>query len=91
MRFVLLGFGAAAALLGLGGGMLAVSITDYLDSPRALNSAAGLPVFEVDGVLVQYAPFELGPEVPVLVAGIVVLVASVVLAATVWRPRLIRV
>ena len=91
MRFVLLGLGAAVALLGLGGGMLAVSITDYLDSPRALNSAAGLTVFEVDGVLVQYAPFEPGLEVAALGAGIVMLVASLVLAVIVWRPRLIRV
>ncbi len=91
MRFVLLGLGAALALLGLGGGMLAASITDYLDSPRTLSSTSGLPVFEVDGVLVQYAPFETGLEVTVLGAGIVMLVASLVLAATVWRPRLIRV
>ncbi|NYF09580.1 putative membrane protein YfcA [Leifsonia sp. AK011] len=91
MRFAFLAFGTAVALLGLGGGMLAVSITDYLDSPRTLSSTSGLAVFEVDGVLVQYAPFETGQEVTVLGAGFVVLVASLVLAAIVWRPRLIRV
>ncbi len=91
MRFALLGLGAAVALLAVGGGMLALSITGYLSSPQPLNSSSGLVVFTVDGQFVQYAPFAMGPEVWVLAAGIVALVASLVLAAIAWRRRRARV
>ncbi len=87
MRFALLGLGAAVAILAVGGGMLGLSITRYLGSPQFLNSFSGLVVFNVDGRLVQYAPFVVGPEIWVLGAGIVALVASLVLAAIAWRRR----
>ena len=71
--------------------MLALSVTAYLGSPRALNSASGDVVFTVDGELVQYPPWVAGPELSVLVVGIIVLTASLVLAATTWKPRRPRV
>ncbi len=91
MRFVVLGLGAAVALLVVGGGMLALSVTDYLGSPQYLNSASGLVVFKVDGRLVQYGPFFPGVEIVVLGAGIVGLVASLLLAAITWKRRRARV
>jgi hypothetical protein len=91
IRFAALGLAAAAALLGVGGWMLAQSISEYIDSPSPLNSAVGLVVFKVDGELVQYGPFAPGPELLLLAAGIVGLVASLVLAAITWKRRAARV
>lgn len=82
---------AAVALLVVGGGMLALSVTRYLGSPQALNSASGYVVFTVDGEFVQYPPWVAGPELSVISVGVVVLVASLVLAAVTWRPRRPRV
>jgi hypothetical protein len=82
---------AGVALLVIGGGMLALSVAAYLGSPRALNSASGDVVFTVDGRLVQYPPWVAGPELSVLVVGIIVLTASLVLAAITWKPRRPRV
>lgn len=91
MRFALLALGASVALLAVGSGMLALSIGNYLASPQYLNSASGLVVFNVDGRLVQYGPFVPGLAIWVLGAGIVALVASLVLAATAWKRRRARV
>lgn len=91
LRTAWFGILAAVALLGIGGGMLALSVTTYLGSPRALNSASGDVVFTVDGELVQYPPWIAGPELTVLGVGIVVLTASLVLAAITWKPRRPRV
>lgn len=91
LRPAWLGILAALALLVVGGGMLALSVARYLGSPQPLNSASGYVVFTVDGRLVQYPPWVAGPELTLIAVGIVVLAASLVLAAVTREPRRPRV
>jgi len=86
--------GVVVTLAGLAA--CAVRIYDYLSTPRALSSTSGLKVFyqsslvgsESPSTLVQYAPFVFGAAPVVLVAGLVLSIASVALAAALWRPRM---
>ena len=87
MRSAFAGLVAGLVLLVAGGVVLAISATNYLASPTPMNSAVGLPVFTVNGVLVQYEPWRPGAESTLLACGVVAIVASLVAAAARWRPR----
>ena len=92
MRPVGVGAIIGAGLLLLGGALLGASAVTYLGSPEPLDSFSGSVVFTVNGQLVQYSPWI--PDtlaVLLLAAGLVMLVASLVLTAVVWGPRRERV
>lgn len=86
--------GLAITAIGLVAAM--GSVSDYLAHPQGLNSMSGLVVFRREYVmvddprfsLVQYLPFEWGAQPLVVGIGIVLVVASVVLSASLWSaPR----
>jgi len=72
-----------------GAAVCAVTIYTYLAEPFALSSTSGLKVFyqsslvgsDDSNTLVQYEPFVFGAGPAVLIAGLVLLLASVALAA----------
>ena len=78
---------AAAATIILGTAALMNAIAEYLAAPRSISSTAGLPVFRTDAGLVSYDPFAAPVELAVIGAGVLLLVATVFVAAAVWRPR----
>ncbi len=78
---------AALGLLGWGCASLWMHVTRYLDNPRPIDSNAGLVVFSRDGGYVSYRPYEIGMEPGMIGVGVVLLVAAVLIAAVLWRPR----
>lgn len=86
-------FASGGVLTIVGAGVCLTTIYRYLSEPLALSSTSGLMVFyqsdfagsDDPGTLVQYAPFVFGAGPGVLIAGLVVLLASVALSAAVWR------
>jgi hypothetical protein len=68
---------------------LVVHVNAFLAAPLAISSTAGLIVIRNDdGSLVSYEPFEGGPALAGIGLGVVLLVAAVLIAASVWRRRL---
>ena len=64
------------------------SVTDYLDSPLAISSTAGLPVFQSsDGSLVSYDTFQPGVGPSLITTGSLLMFASLFLLAVLWRGR----
>ena len=80
--------GAGALIMILGCAVLAYAVTDYLDSPLAISSTAGLPVFEAaDGSLVSYDYFDPGIGPSIITTGSLLMFASLFLLAEMWRGR----
>jgi divalent metal cation (Fe/Co/Zn/Cd) transporter len=83
---VLLGAGALVLVVGVS--LLYRATTAFVDHPRAPSSTSGYRVFRLaDGSLGAYPPFQLGPEPVVALAGLVVVVAAIAIAAMTYRPR----
>lgn len=80
-------FLAGAVLVTAGFATLAEAVGKYLSEPLPIDSSAGLYVFRVDGLLVSYRPFESAGEPTLIGIGIVLVAASVFIAAAMWRPR----
>ncbi len=78
---------AGMVLVAAGLALLARNVQEYLASPTPINSSAGLVVFTVDGNLVSYLPFTLGVEPTLVGIGVVLVVASVFVAAGLWQRR----
>jgi len=92
MRPAAVGAIIGAGLVLLGAALLGGSAREYLGAPQPLDSFSGNVVFTVNGQLVQYSPWI--PDtlaVLLLGAGLVMLVASLVLTAVAWGPRRERV
>jgi hypothetical protein len=82
----MLGAGVAVTLMGCG--VVVYTVTDYLDSPLAISSTAGLPVFKsADGSLVSYEPFVVGVGPSVIATGTLLVFASLFLLAVLWRGK----
>ena len=89
---VLFAIGSVVTLTGLA--ICTTTVYRYLAEPLALSSTSGLKVFyestlvgsNDSDTLVQYAPFVFGAGPAVLIAGLVLLLASVVLAAALYSP-----
>lgn len=80
--------GAGVFIMTLGCAVLAYAVTDYLDSPLAISSTAGLPVFRsADGSLVSYDYFQPGIGPSIITAGILLVFASLFPLAVLWRGR----
>ena len=87
-RLPLAMLGAAALIMILGCAVLAYTVNDYLDSPLAISSTAGLRVFEAaDGSLVSYDDFDPGIGPSIITTGGVFLFTSLFLLAVLWRGR----
>ncbi|WP_309616524.1 hypothetical protein [Salinibacterium sp.] len=87
-RLPLAMLGAAALIMILGCAVLAYTVTDYLDSPLAISSTAGLPVFQSsDGSLVSYDTFQPGVGPSLITTGSLLMFASLFLLAVLWRGR----
>lgn len=82
---VLLVVGALATIVGIG--LLVRDTLAYLGSSVTPSSTSGLRVFRVDGILLAFAPYQLGFEPLMIGAGVVILVAGVIIAAIWWRPK----
>ena len=87
MRAPLLGAGVGVALVVGGGAGVALSATQYLDTPYDLNSASGMVVFRLGDALAQYPDWEPGFAAVAIGCGMLVLTASV-LAAAIGRSQL---
>jgi hypothetical protein len=78
--------GAAALIMILGCAVLAYTVNDYLDSPLAISSTAGLTVFKAaDGSLVSYDYFQTGVGPNIIVAGILLAFGALFVLALLWR------
>ena len=66
---------------------LGIRAADWASSPFGLDSNSNRFVATVDGQLVSYERFETGIEPALIGAGLVLVVASVFLAAVIWRQR----
>jgi hypothetical protein len=86
LPLVLLGAGVAVILLGCG--VVVYTVTDYLDSPLAISSTAGLEVFRAaDGSLVSYDFFEVGIGPNIIATGVLLVFAALFLLAVRWRGK----
>lgn len=80
--------GAGVAVVVLGCGVVVYTVTDYLDSPLAISSTAGLEVFKAaDGSLVSYGDFEVGVGPSIIANGILLTFAALFVLALLWRGR----
>jgi len=78
-----------AAIAGFAGGVavLVFSAVRYVNSPFPVSSSAGRSVFQYNDQLVSYQYYEVGPEATVIGACLILLVAAVVLGATLGARR----
>ena len=84
LPLALLGAGVAVILVGCG--VVAYTVTDYIDSPLAISSSAGLEVFRAaDGSLVSYDFFDVGVGPNIIAGGILLIFAALFLLAVLWR------
>lgn len=82
-------FLGAVSVAGIVGGLsfLWVSVTDYVDTTYPVSSSSGNVVLLRNGELAAYPPYESGLELTVIGLGVALAVATVFIAAIVWRPR----
>ena len=82
----MLGAGIAAVLVGCA--VLVFTVNDYLGHPLAISSTSGRTVFkDADGQLVSYDLFEPGAGPILIIAGGVLVFASLFLLAILWRGK----
>lgn len=83
--FALAATGITAFAAGLGA--LVVAAVAYANTPYPVSSTSGNIVLLRNGELAAYPPFQFGLEPTFMGVGLLVLVASALLGAVVWRPR----
>ncbi len=87
MRPVALFLAVTAAGVVVGLTAVVVAAGNYVTSPYPVSSSAGRSVFTYNGLLVSYPYYEVGPEVLVVGASLILLVAAVVLGAVLGARR----
>lgn len=78
---------AGVAAIASGTLALARAIAVYLDGGEAISSTSGLPVFETPEGFASYRPLTLSIEPTIIGIGVALVVAALLAAALVWRPR----
>lgn len=82
---VLAAFGVMAVAAGVAS--LTVTVIDYVASTQLVTTAPGNVVVRSTGELAAFHRYQAGIEPDFIGLGLVAVVASVLIAAALWRPR----